>query len=95
MAGKTERFDEIAASTAHLFADSEEIGSWIQKGLSEIDGAFQMGRYMPVFQSEWRRQIMNAGVRLTMCYRDKGGDQNGPYTLWQRGEASDRRICGN
>ena len=87
---KTERFDEIAASTAHLFADSGDIESWIQKGLDEIGGAFQMGRYMPVFQSEWRSQIRNAGVRLAMCCGDKGGDQNGPYTLWQRGEASDR-----
>lgn len=89
---KSEKFDETAAATAHLFAGSENIGLWIQNGLSEVAGAFQNGVYMPVMGSEWRRQLMDAGVRLCMCYGDKGGDQNGPYTLWQRGEESDREY---
>ena len=89
---KSERFDEIAAATDRLFTDSESIDAWIQKGLAEIAGTFQNGGYMTAGGSEWRRQIINAGIRITMCYRDKGGDQNGPYTLWQRGEETDREY---
>ena len=35
---KTEKYDEIAAGTGHLFMDSEGISAWIQKGFSEISG---------------------------------------------------------
>lgn len=87
---KTERFDEIAAVTGGLFADSEGIGVLIRKGQSEIRDGFQHGAYVPDGDSEWRRQIMNAGVRLAMGYDDEGGDQNGPYMLWQKGMDSDR-----
>lgn len=87
---KSERFDEIVSATGHLFEDSKSISSWIQKGLLEVAGAFQKGAYMPAWGSEWRREIMNAGVHLSMCYKDKGGDQNGPYMLWLKGKNSDR-----
>ncbi|GFI42884.1 MAG: hypothetical protein HFG82_05180 [Dorea sp.] len=87
---KTERFDEIAASTNHLFLATDEIGTWIQKGLSKIRGAFQNGVYEPDKDDEWRRQLINEGIHLAMGYRDRGGDQNGPHEIWQRGEAADR-----
>lgn len=89
---KTELFDEIGARTSHLFTDSEGISGWIQTGLSQMTGAFQKGAYMPQQNSIWRRQIKNAGVRLAMGFGDKGGEQNGPYTLWRRGMASDREF---
>lgn len=87
---KTEKFDEIAAETNGLFADSEGIRALIQKGQTEIAGAFRQGAYTLNEDDPWRRQIMNAGMRLAMGYDDRGGDQNGPYTLWQRGLDSDR-----
>lgn len=87
---KTERFDEIAAGTSGLFTDSGRIRVLIRRGQSEIAGAFQQGDYVLKQDSGWRRQIKNAGVHLAMGYGDKGGDQNGPYMLWQRGLDSDR-----
>lgn len=87
---KTERFDEIAAETSGLFTDSGDIRILIQRGQSEIGGAFRQGGYILNQDSEWRKQIQNAGVRLAMGYGDCGGDQNGPYMLWQRGLDSDR-----
>ncbi|MCI9613546.1 MAG: hypothetical protein HFG93_00095 [Dorea sp.] len=87
---KTERFDEIEAWTGGLFKDSEGITALIRKGMTEISGAFQNGTYVQREDDEWRRQIMNAGVRLAMGFEDEGGDQNAPYRLWQRGFDSDR-----
>lgn len=87
---KTVRFDEIAAGTSDLFTDSEGIRVLIQRGQSEIAGAFRQGGYVLNQDSEWRKQIQNAGVRLARGYGDNGGDQNGPYMLWQRGLDSDR-----
>ncbi len=89
---KTERFDRIVAETNGLFADSEGIRVLIQKGQTEIAGAFRQGVYIFNGDDQWRRQIMNAGMRLAMGYDDRGGDQNGPYTLWQRGLDSDRNY---
>lgn len=87
---KAERFDEIAASTSRLFSDSEEISSLIKEGLWHMAGVFQNGAYMTERNSGWRRQLKNTGVRMAMGFGDKGGEQNGPYTLWRRGMASDR-----
>lgn len=87
---KTERFDEVAAATGSLFTGSEGIGVLIQKGQSKIRDGFQHGVYISEGDNEWRRQIMNAGVRLAMGFDDGGGDQNGPYMLWQKGTDSDR-----
>ncbi len=89
---KTEKFDEIVNNTNHLFTDSESIRVLIRQGMAETASAFQNGSYSMRENSTWRRQIMNAGVRLAMCYEDKGGDQNGPYTLWWKGAASDREY---
>ncbi len=89
---KTEMFDEIAARTSHLFTAAEGIGILIQNGLSKIRGAFQEGVYVPDEDYEWRRQLINAGTHLAMGYRDRGGDQNGPYEMWQRGDGSDREL---
>lgn len=92
---KSERFDEIAAGTGHLFTVTDGIGGLINKGLSEIAHAFQNGAYVPDKESEWRRQLMNAGIRLAAGYKDRGGDQNGPYQMWRRGDAAEREMLRN
>lgn len=89
---KTERFDEIAARTGSLFTDGGDILALIRKGQSEISGAFQNGAYTGSRDGEWRRKLVNAGVRLAMGCGDEGGDQNGPYMLWQKGRDSDREY---
>lgn len=92
---KTERFDEIAAETQHLFVDSKDIDVLIQKGLTQIAGGFQNGAYVRKPDNEWKKQIKNIGVRLAMGYGDKGGEQKGPYMLWKRGLASDMESIRN
>ena len=92
---KAERFDEISADTNRLFTDSESISVLIQKGLSELSGSFQSGTYTYDKNSVWRSQLKNKCLRLTMCFEDKGGDQNGPYAVWQRGIDSDREYIRN
>lgn len=87
---KTERFDEIAASTAHLFTAADSIRSFIQDGLSKVAGRFQNGAYAASVDNGWRQQLINEGIHLAMGYRDKGGDQNGPYEMWQIGMDPDR-----
>ena len=89
---KAVQFDEIAVRTGALFMDGEGIAALIRRGQSEISGAFQNGVYIRNGEDQWRRQIMNAGVRLAMGFADSGGDQNGPYLLWQRGIDSDREY---
>ena len=72
---KTERFDEIAAETQHLFVDGKDIDVLIQKGLTQIAGGFQNGAYVRKPDNEWKKQIKNIGVRLAMGYGDKVGEQ--------------------
>lgn len=92
---KTERFDEIAAGTGHLFTTTDGIGRLIHDGLSKIGCAFQNGAYVPDMDGEWRRQLKNAGIHLAMGYQDQGGDQNGPYLMWSRGEDAERELLRN
>ncbi len=89
---KAERFDEIAVGTNHLFSDSGSISSLIQEGLSEVSGAFANGAYVSNKESTWQKQIKNRCLRLGMCFSDMGGDQSGPYQLWQRGLDSDKEY---
>lgn len=89
---KTERFDEIAEGTSSLFSAAEGIHRLIQTGLSKIAGAFLKGVYVPDKDQEWRRQLKNTCIHLAMGYKDRGGDQNGPFELWSRGDASDRET---
>lgn len=89
---KTQDFDEIVMKTDSLFTDSEQIIWLIQKGQEAMAGAFRDGVYIKDEDSEFRRLLMNEGIRLGMGYGDRGGDQNGPYLLWQRGSDADRDI---
>ncbi len=89
---KTERFDEIAAGTSHLFTSAEHIDVLIQSGLSKIKGAFQNGAYIPDENPQWRQLLKNAGIHLTMGFQDRGGDQNGPYEMWRRGNGDEREM---
>lgn len=92
---KAERFDEISMSTCNLFSESESISPLIQKGFSEVSGAFRNGAYVLDKKSEWKKQIKNRCLRLGMCFEDMGGDQAGPYRLWQRGLDSDKEYIRN
>lgn len=89
---RTERFDEVSEGTRYLFQDSGHIGPLIQKGLSELPKTFRGGAYVYDKDSVWQKQLKNECLRLSMCFGDKGGDQNGPYALWQRGIESDREY---
>lgn len=79
---KARKYDEIDRKTSGLFTGSENMILLIQKG--------QEAMAVGSLDRDLRRQIMNAGIRLSMGYDDRGGDQNGPYTLWKRGVDSDR-----
>lgn len=89
---KTEKYDEINAGTSGLFVDSESIRNLIQKGLLELSNAFKNGTYVINRDSTWKRQLKSECLRLSMCFGDKGGDQNGPYYLWKRGIESDKEY---
>ena len=89
---KTQKFDEIAADTGHLFKATEDMGLLIQTGMRKITGAFQNGSYLSDPGQEWRRQLKNAGIHLAIGYQDQGGDQNGPCEMWRKGSSSEREM---